>query len=71
MTDLPKLPGGWVWSDEPIYIDILGASPFWVAFAKRPETYESLKARRTTRAEAIARVAAMVEAVVGSEVKRD
>ena len=67
MNDLPKLPGGWVWYGLREY----PGTTEWLAEATTENGDGGVWANADTRAEAIARVAAMVEAVVGSEVKRD
>lgn len=66
MTDLPKLPGGWVWAGVEYYDH---ARTQWIAEVFHKDGPSRMKCVQPTRAEAIARVAAMVEAVVGSENK--
>ena len=68
MTDLPKLPGGWVWGMIDEYDPINELNEWW-ATAERDEPNQRIESDGATRAEAIARVVAMVEAVVGSENK--
>lgn len=66
MTDLPKLPGGWVWR----HVDQFRGDIWHAAATMHDEGGGGVWVDGDTRAEAIARVVAMVEAVVGSEVKR-
>ena len=61
MSDLPKLPGGWEWGLK---------NTDRYASAHSHDHSEMIDAIKSDTQTAIARVAAMVEAVVGSEVKR-
>lgn len=70
MSDLPKLPGGWVWDDEPFTMrwwDDKASFTAWATNRKNSSNRQGIHATRPTSADAIARVVAMVTAIVEKE----